>query len=265
MKNSDLIKTYPGFFVSAIHEDTLWLKFSGNFFHNATSFDQRDFLSDYFKRISQARDIKAVVFYSSYNVSGSDEFLHFFLFECPERLCHSGFSNTMDRYELHRFCNFIDQTILNIVELDKIVIHICRGNVLSLFMNISLACDYRIVAEDTVFYNIFQEIGMLPKGGGPFILSKMLGPAKAKELLLLKNQIAATQALEYGIVDLIVPPENLEETAMKIACDFGNNQDRTLRGVKRLANYSIKDLKEYLNFETEEIIRAGRDSRFDDQ
>jgi 2-(1,2-epoxy-1,2-dihydrophenyl)acetyl-CoA isomerase len=264
MKNSDLIETYPGFFVSELHEDTLRLKFSGNFFHNATSFDQRDFISDYFERISHTREIKTIVLHSAYNESGIDEYLHFFLFECPERLCHSGFSNTMDRYELHRFCNFIDQTILNIVELDKIVIHICRGNVLSLFMNISLACDFRIAATDTVFYNIFKEIGMLPKGGGPFILSKMLGLAKAKELLLLKNQIAATQALEYGIVDLIVPPENLEETAMKIACDFGNNQDGTLRGVKRLANYSIKDLNEYLKFETEEIIKVGRGDQFDD-
>ncbi len=70
--------------------------------------------------------------------------------------------------------------------------------------------------------------------------------------------------MEYGIVDLIVPPENLEETAMKIACDFGNNQDGTLRGVKRLANYSIKDLNEYLKFETEEIIKVGRGDQFDD-
>jgi len=171
MKNSDLIEAYPDFFVSEFHEDTLWLKFSGNFFHNIISFDQRNFLSDYFKRISRARDIKAVVFYSSYNESGSDEYLNFFLFESPERsLDHFGLSNTMHRYELHRFCNFVDQTILNIVGMDKIVINICRGHVLSLFMNISLACDYRIVAEDTVFYNIFQEIGMLPKGGGPFFL-----------------------------------------------------------------------------------------------
>ncbi len=51
-------------------------------------------------------DIKSLVIHSSYHESGSDEYMHFFLFECPER--HAGFSNSMSRYELHRFCNIID-------------------------------------------------------------------------------------------------------------------------------------------------------------
>ena len=124
MTNSDLIISYPGFFVSEFREDALWLKFSGNFFHNCLSFDHRDFLHDFFERLAENREIKAVVIHSAFHESGIDEYMRFFLFECPEDdLGHFGFSNTMDRYDLHRFCNVIDQTILDIANLNKMVIH----------------------------------------------------------------------------------------------------------------------------------------------
>lgn len=97
----------------------------------------------------------------------------------------------MDRYDLHRFCNIIDQTVLDIVSMNKRVIHICGGDVLSLFMNISLACDYRSITTDTVFHNVFQEIGMLPKGGAPFFPSRTVGPGKARERLLPNPNISA--------------------------------------------------------------------------
>jgi len=61
MNNSDLIETYAGFFASELSEDTLWLKFSGNFFHNIISFDQQNFISDHFERISPARETRSIV------------------------------------------------------------------------------------------------------------------------------------------------------------------------------------------------------------
>lgn len=266
MQNNELIVSYPGFFVSEFREDCLWLQFSGNFFHNFLIFDHRDFLNDFFNRVAADKDIRTIVFHSAFHESGSDEYLRFFLVECPERdLGHFGFSNTMDRYELHRYCNFIDQTLLDIVTMDKTVIHICGGDVLSLFMNISLACDYRIISSNTVFHNLFQEIGMLPKGGAPFFLGKINGPSRAKELLLLNQRITAREALENGIADRVVAPEELETTAMEIARQFSQLPPQTLFGVKRLANYCLEELKDYLAYETEQIVRLGHRKQFSDQ
>jgi enoyl-CoA hydratase/carnithine racemase len=186
--------------------------------------------------------------------------------ECPKMgLGHFGFTNTMDRYELHRFCNIIDQTILDIVNMDALVIHVCSGDVLSVFMNISLACDYRIISSDTVFYNIYQEIGMLPKGGAPFFLSKAIGWSKTKELLLLKSVIDAKEALENKIADLVVPAEKLEISALAVSQRLGMLDKKTLSGTKRLTNYSLDELKSYLKFETEEIIKIGQQDEFADQ
>jgi enoyl-CoA hydratase/carnithine racemase len=257
---------YPDFMVAELKEDSLWIKFSGNFFHNFISFDNRDFLHDYLTEVSKDINIKTIVIESSYSESGSDEYLRFFLMECPNiNPDHFGFTNTMDKYELHRFCNIIDQTILDIVNMDAFVIHVCSGDVLSLFMNISLACDYKIISSDTVFHNIYQEIGMLPKGGAPFFLSNLIGWSKAKELLLMKPLISAKEAFENKIADKVIPLKDLEKAIVEISQQFKNINKKTLSGTKKLTNYSLNDLKAYLKFETEEIVKIGQQENFGDQ
>lgn len=262
MADLDLIEYYPDFFVSEVHGETLWLKFSGNFFHNVINFDKRDFLSDYFGRIRRSREIKTVIFHTAYSDSGVDEYLRFFLMSSRQSRKAHQFS-TMDSLELHRFCNTIDRTILDIVELNKFTMHICQGATLNLFLNISLACDYGIIGEKTTFYNTFREIGILPKGGGAFFLTKMLGRWKANELLLLQEHISAEQAGHYGLVNRITTDGMLEKVALEVAGEFNALHPRTLAGVKKLTNYPVEELKQYLAFETAELLKIGVDMQFE--
>ncbi len=256
---------YPDFFAAQKQEDVLVLKLTGNFFQNVINLERRDFISEYFERISRDPDIKTVILHTFYQKSDDDEYLHFFLFECPKRKANSpAVFSEVDRYEVHKFCNVIDQFLLQIVSLNKIVIHTCRGSTISLLMNLGLACDYRIVADNTVFYNAYQQIGLLPKGGGPFFLSRLIGAGKLYELMLLNREITAGQALELGIVDRVVPPQELEKEAMEVARRFGENYGRTLTGMKKLVNYSIKDLRDYLAFESKQFLRICRDDTFGD-
>lgn len=262
MSKSDFVVSYPEFFVADFRGETLWLRFAGNFFHNFQSFDRTDFLHEYFKELAKEKDIKTVVFHSAFSASGNDEYLHFFLYDCPEReLGHFGFSNTMNRYELHRFCNMVDQTVLDILNMNKMFIHICTGDVISLFMNLSLACDYRIISTSTVFHNVYQDIGMLPKGGGPFILSRIIGAFKTKQLLL-QPQITTAEALANGIADVAVPSADLEKHALEVVSAYNDIPEQTLLGMKRLVNFDLQGLKEYLQFETEQIIKIGQKKNF---
>jgi len=79
------------------------------------------------------------------------------------------------------------------MELNKIVVHADSGEVIPLFLKVNLACDYRVVAENTVFRNPCLELGLDPKGGGGFFLSKMLGRSKALEVLLYEGDIPAKE------------------------------------------------------------------------
>jgi len=152
--------------------------------------------------------------------------------------------------------NVIDQFILKIVGLDKFVIHVNSGDVISPFFNVSLACDYRIIADNTIFHNPYLDLGLLPKGGGPFFLSRKLDSWKAYEVLLLRRQITAHEALKLALVDKVVSVGKLEETAFEVAKDFGKIPLPTISGIKRLKNYSIHDLESYLELENEELRKT---------
>ena len=151
---------------------------------------------------------------------------------------------------------FYDQLILKIVSFNKPVIYADCDEVIPLFLNMSLACDYRIVATHTIFQKPYFELETLPKGGSAFFLCKMLGYSKAKQLFMSEKDINAIEALEMGIVDQVVPYNKLEETAIQVAQDFTKRSSRSLVGIKRLINYSMKDIQDYLDFESFELLRT---------
>jgi len=99
----------------------------------------------------------------------------------------------------------------------------------------------------------YFELETLPKGGGAFFLC---GYGRAKQLLMSGKDISALEAFEMGIVDQMVAYDKLEETAIQIAQEWSNRSIRSLVGIKRLINYSIKDLRDYLSFESQELLKT---------
>jgi enoyl-CoA hydratase/carnithine racemase len=153
-------------------------------------------------------------------------------------------------------CNCFDRLILKIAGLDKPVIHADCGEVISLFLGISLACDYRIIATHTIFQKSYFELETLPKGGSPFFLCKMIGYSRAKRLLMSEKNINSLEALEIGIADQVVPYDKLEEAAIQKAKDLTARSLRSLKGIKRLINYTMQDLQDYLSFESFELLNT---------
>ena len=66
----------------------------------------------------------------------------------------------------------------------------------------------------------------------------------------------AFEALDMGIVDQVVPDDKLEETAIQFAQDLTRKSIRSLAGIKKLINYNIKDLQDYLDFESFEMLKT---------
>lgn len=252
MPNANLTQHYPDFFVSEVRDEVLWTRMSGNFFHNLISFDKRDFVNDYLEEVNSTTLVKAVVFHSNYNESGIDEYVKFFLSNFDK----SSFTSSLASVDINRLSNIVNQTMLRILDMNKFTIQICQGPILNLFMNLGFSCDYCIITEDTVFHNGYKRIGGLPLAGGSFFLSQMLGRRKANELLLINDTISSEEALRYGIVDKVVPSGQLEQAALETAEKIKAIDHRTLRGVKRLTQYSLKELRDYLTLETNELLRV---------
>jgi len=234
------------FFKGEIIGTVLVLNFKDNLMFRATSLEAKSRILDYLDKLSRTDAIKVLLVVSSPKKAGREEYIEFY-----NQVIQSG----LDINAVHKLFHAVDDLILKIKEINQIVIHADSGNVLPLFLNISLACDYRIVANNTVFQNPCLEYGLVPKGGGGFFLTNILGAGGAYKIMLSEEDITADDALKLGLVDEIVPLNELREAAFKVAEQFARKPSRSLRCCKRLINFSFKDLREYLDFETEELMK----------
>jgi len=83
-----------------------------------------------------------------------------------------------------------------------------------------------------------------------------LGRGKALEILLSDKDITANEALELRIVDKVVPQEELEKSALDVARRFVEKPACSLAGLKKLINYSVMDLRDYMALEYQELIKV---------
>jgi enoyl-CoA hydratase/carnithine racemase len=234
-------------------EDIIIFRFKENLLYRATELGAKATVLNYLSRVSESDSIKVVVIMGSPQETGLREYVQFY-----RQVLELGF----DQSAIQRTYNTIDQFILKILDLNKIVIHADSRRVISLFLNVSLACDYRIVSDSTIFQKLHLKLGLVPKGGCAFFLSKMLGSSKAAKLLLSDKDITAQEAMRLGMVDKVVPLDKVEETALKVSQYLAQKPARSLTGVKRLLNYPMDDLMNYLEFENEELFKIVASADF---
>ncbi|MBW2459236.1 MAG: enoyl-CoA hydratase/isomerase family protein [Deltaproteobacteria bacterium] len=165
-----------------------------------------------------------------------------------------------DRLAVGRMLNVFNQLILTIVGLSKPVIFVDGGRIISQFLNVGLACDYRIVSESTVIEKAYLRHSMLPKGGGAWLLGKLLGRSKAYRLLLAEEDVTAVEALRLGLVDEVVPDERLHEAGLAAARRFGALPPATVAGVKQLLGVEMRELSDFLERESQEVLMAAMKS-----
>ena len=223
----------------------LLLGLKHNLMLQITNLDAKRMFFDYLDLVSKSESLKVVIIWGSPGKTGSDEYKEFYT---------QVIQSILDVSAAYKMFNAVDQFILKIIGMNQIVIHADSGNVLPLFLNISLACDYRVVAQNTLFQNPCLEFGLVPKGGGAFFLTRRMGASKAFELLLSEDDITAEEALRLGLVDRVVVLNDLRDTVMQKAEEYAGKPARSLRCIKRLINFSLKDLHEYLEFETHELM-----------
>ena len=228
-------------------DDIVMLRFNNNFLLRATDLSERDRILGYLDLVEKTDSIKVLVIIGSPEKKGCDEYFDFY-----SQLLNS--ENGIN--DVHRMYNVINQLILKLVSLNKFIVHGNSGKIISSFFNISLSCDYRILADNAVFQNPCLALGLLPKGGGPFFLPKIVGLSKAYELLLSDDNIYAEDALKLGIVNKIVPLNKLEDAAIETAKYFSKKPVSSLTGIKHLLHYYFKDLENYLEYENELLLRT---------
>jgi enoyl-CoA hydratase/carnithine racemase len=116
--------------------------------------------------------------------------------------------------------------------------------------SLALMCDTRIASEDAAFVCAYGRIGASPDGGMTYFLPRMVGPARATELLLNDPLLSAEQAREMGIVAEIVPAADLMDRAREKAAKLAAKAPHYVRMSKRLVSASLDNtLADHLQLE----------------
>ncbi|KIX11771.1 enoyl-CoA hydratase/isomerase family protein [Dethiosulfatarculus sandiegensis] len=227
-------------------DNVLVLSFKDNQFSHLIDLSFKKILMEYLDFISRSDEIKVILIKASPVKMERKEF-----FEFHKNLMSSASGNI----SLERIYNGINQIILKLINLNKIIVYVDSGKISLLRMNIGLACDYRIISDDTIYQNFNIDLDLLPKGGGAFFLSRMLGRPAARKILLTREDISAENALKLGMVDEVVPLAEMDQRAMAAAERLAGFPVNYFLGVKKLLNYDARDLDKYLEFENELIRR----------
>jgi 2-(1,2-epoxy-1,2-dihydrophenyl)acetyl-CoA isomerase len=111
----------------------------------------------------------------------------------------------------------LNRCVLRLQRLPKPVIGCINGVAAGAGCNLALATDLRIAADTARFVEAFSRIGLVPDGGGTYFLPRLVGMARAMELILLADIIDAQEALRIGLVNWVVPAEQLATETYKLA------------------------------------------------
>jgi enoyl-CoA hydratase/carnithine racemase len=124
---------------------------------------------------------------------------------------------------------------------------------------LALACDLRIAAESAIFSTGYARIGLSGDYGIAWLLTRLAGHSRARELLFLSERIGARQAESFGLVNRVVPDLELRESAFALASSLAEGPSIAFGYMKdNLDHAANSGFLESLDYEAENMVRATR-------
>jgi 2-(1,2-epoxy-1,2-dihydrophenyl)acetyl-CoA isomerase len=143
------------------------------------------------------------------------------------------------------------------------VIAAVNGAAVGIGCSLALACDMLIASESAYFLLAFVNIGLTLDGGSSALLPALVGHARAFEVAYKGERLPAERALEWGMVNEVVPGDQLLEAAGALARRFAAGPPGSYASIKRTINAAAyKEFAEQLELETAEQVERGRSSDF---
>jgi 2-(1,2-epoxy-1,2-dihydrophenyl)acetyl-CoA isomerase len=134
--------------------------------------------------------------------------------------------------------------------MPKPVIAAVNGPAVGIGCSLALCSDLILAAESAYFLLAFVNIGLVPDGGSSLFLPTRVGMARATELSMLGERLGAAQALQWGLINRVVPDASLRGEAAALAARLASGPTRSYAGTKRqLNNWLYSRMEEQLELE----------------
>jgi 2-(1,2-epoxy-1,2-dihydrophenyl)acetyl-CoA isomerase len=130
--------------------------------------------------------------------------------------------------------------IAAVLDCEVPVIAAVNGTAAGIGAHLAFACDLVLAADTARFIEVFVRRGIVPDGGGAYLLPRLIGPQRAKELMFFGDALPAAEAERIGLVNRVVPADELEATAAEWAARLAAGPTRALALTKALVNRSLE-------------------------
>lgn len=127
---------------------------------------------------------------------------------------------------------------LAITSMGKPVVAAVNGVAAGAGAALAFACDFRVAADNARFVMAFTGIGLVPDSGASWTLQRLVGPARARELLLLDDVVDAARALELGLVTRVVPADEVLSAARELAVRLARGPTVAYGATKRALDFA---------------------------
>jgi 2-(1,2-epoxy-1,2-dihydrophenyl)acetyl-CoA isomerase len=149
--------------------------------------------------------------------------------------------------------------VMAVRSIEKPVIAALNGVAAGAGSSLALACDLRIASERASFVQAFVRIGLIPDTGGTLLLPLLVGPARAAELAFGGGRVDAQRALEIGLVERVVAPDELMPAALAWAQELAALPTTAIGLTKRAFNRAfLSRFQEQLELEADLMQEAGQ-------
>lgn len=153
--------------------------------------------------------------------------------------------------------------IVKIRRMEKPIIAAVNGVAAGAGASLALACDFRIMADNSSFIQSFTKVGLIPDSGSTFLLPRLIGLTKAQELMFSADKLEAKDALALNLVNKVVPQTGVVKEALEWAERLSKGPTKAFGLTKRALNRAIfADLEELLDYEASLQEIAGRSDDF---
>jgi len=203
---------------------------------NAISFQVQDELRAAAQEATDRDDVRAVVVWGGQRVfaAGND----------VKEMADLPYTAMVDRVDA------LQGAVTAVARIPKPVVAAVNGYALGGGCELALAADVRFVADDAVLGQPEVLLGIIPGAGGTQRLARLVGPSRAKDLVLTGRFVKADEALAIGLVDRVVPADDVYDAAVEWAAQFRAAAPYALRAAKECVDRGLEsDLETALAIE----------------
>jgi enoyl-CoA hydratase/carnithine racemase len=193
---------------------------------NALNAQVQEEIAEAARQVSADDDIRAVILYGGERVfaAGAD----------IKEMAPLGYGEMAERAAAL-------QAALNVVaDIPKPVVAAVTGYALGGGLELALCADFRVLGENAKVGQPEILLGVIPGAGGTQRLPRLIGPARAKDLIFTGRQVAAAEALAIGLADRVVPDAGVYQAARDLVSQYASGPALALRAAKQAVNKGLE-------------------------